>query len=64
MNTEERNRYWGMYTESDAVVHNGRYAHVVAVPRSVVPAGQVPVMYDDEGGCFITVPADDLSHRL
>ncbi len=61
---EVRNRHWSCgFSDGDAVIHLGRNAHVVAVTTRVVPAGHVPVMYDDEGSCFVPVPADDLSSR-
>jgi len=62
---EVRCREWpGMYRAGMAVVHEGRTAHVVAVPKRVMPEGYVPIMYDDEEGCFVKVPADDLTRRF
>lgn len=59
-----RNRYWPAdFTDGEAVIYLSRNAHVVAVPVSLVPEGCVPVMFDDEGGCFVIAPADDLSRR-
>ncbi len=64
MQTQERNRHWPCgFSDGQAVVHQGKNAHVVAVPIGAAPNGEVPIMYDDEGGCFVTVPADDLFWR-
>lgn len=52
--------YAGGLRTSDAVVHQGRRGHVVSVPLEWVPAGEVPVMWDDEAGCFDLIPTDDL----
>ena len=52
------------FKSGDAVLHNGRQGHVVSVPEGVIENGMVPVMYDDEGGCFVVVPADDLNRRF
>jgi len=66
---EVRCREWPAgYKDGTAVFHqvdcvHRRPAHVVAVPKRFVSAGEVPIMYDDESGCYITVPADDLSRR-
>lgn len=64
-----RCREWpGGYREGMAVIHLAggyeRFAHVVAVPKEVVPDGCVPIMYDDEAGCFVTPPVDDLKNRF
>jgi len=45
-------------------VYKGRTAHVVSVPEGIIPTGCVPIMYDDEGNCFVPVPADDLTNRF
>lgn len=55
---------WGPFRAGAAVVHRGRNAHVISVPQEVVLSGEVPIMYDDEGGCYIDVPADDLNERF
>lgn len=51
------------FKAGNAVTHRGRAAHVVAVPEGIVPAGCVPIMYDDEANCFVATPADDLNRR-
>lgn len=58
-------RHWpGNFKAGQAVVHQDRFGHVVAVPPGVVPDGEVPVMYDNEEGCFVPIPADDLKLRF
>jgi len=55
----------GEWKSGDAVIHQDRAGHVVSLPVTfMVSAGCVPVMYDDEEGCFVMVPADDLNHRF
>jgi len=52
----------GDFHYGDAVVHQGRRGHVIVCPSTWdIPAGEVPVMYDDEARCFVLVPADDLT---
>ena len=50
------------FREGNSVVHLTvmREAHVIAAPEEVVPIGKVPIMYDDEGGCYVNVPPDEL----
>ena len=59
------NTEWaGGFKAGEAVTHQQRDAHVLAVPAEKIPPGEVPIMYDDESGGFVTVPADDLEKRI
>ena len=35
------------FMHGDAVLHKGRRAHIMAFKPGVIPAGRVPIMYDD-----------------
>lgn len=52
------------FKAGDAVMHQSRPGHVVAIPSGIISEGRVPVMYDDEAGCFVNIPADDLDRRF
>lgn len=55
----------GEFKAYQAVIVRGeRRAHVIPINRAFVPAGCVPVVYDDESECFENVPADDLRLRF
>lgn len=56
----------GGFVEGEAVRHQRRNAHVVAVGPEFSAAfpGCVPIMYDSDGQNFVMVPADDLDPRF
>ena len=67
MTREIRTVQWdwpGDFRVGQAVVHEGRFAHVVAVPPGVVPESEVPIMYDDEENNFITTYPENLTLRF
>ena len=64
MQKEVQTEWPAGFTAGNAVIHQGRPGHVVAIPAGVIPAGHVLVMYDDEANCFVAIPADDLNRRF
>ncbi len=54
----------GGFKSGEAVIHKGRMGHVVSIPSGIIPADRVPVLYDDESGCFVDIPVDELHRRF
>jgi hypothetical protein len=38
---------WGRFIKGDVVIHNGRRAQVVTAARNKIPAGKIPIRYED-----------------
>lgn len=56
---EVKKRRAGGFKDGDAVVHDGRDAHVGTVLGQIIPKGHIPIKYDDEED-YTSVPADSL----
>ncbi len=55
---------FGDWKAGNAVIHNSRRGHVVAVKPGQTSADSdnmhVPIMYDDEANCFVNVLSSEL----
>lgn len=54
----------GVWWIGTAVIHGGRNAHVVTVPRLLVPDDHVPIMLDETSRDAIVVPLEELTPRF
>lgn len=59
---------FGKWAAGNAVIHEGRNAHVVAVGKQAVVKfhlhqTSVPIMYDDEGEGFVIVVESEITKR-